>query len=60
MVKNLPVNVGDLSLIPGSRKSPGEANELFQVPVESNRLTWSGAEPREKLTLSRGVKYSQV
>ena len=26
MVKNLPVNVGDLGLIPGSGRSPGEGN----------------------------------
>ena len=24
MIKNLPVNAGDLGLIPGSRRSPGE------------------------------------
>ena len=26
MVKNLPANVGDLGLIPGSGRSPGEGN----------------------------------
>ena len=26
MVKNLPVNVGDVDLIPGSGRSPGEKN----------------------------------
>ena len=26
MVKNLPVNVGDVDLIPGSGRSPGERN----------------------------------
>ena len=26
MVKNLPCNVGDLGLIPGSERSPGEGN----------------------------------
>ena len=24
MIKNLPANVGDLNLIPGSRRSPGD------------------------------------
>ena len=27
MVKNLPANVGDLGLIPGSVRSPGEGND---------------------------------
>ena len=26
MVKNLPVNTGDMNLIPGSERSPGEGN----------------------------------
>ena len=26
VVKNLPVNAGDLGLIPGSERSPGEGN----------------------------------
>jgi len=26
VVKNLPANAGDVGLIPGSRKSPGEGN----------------------------------
>ena len=26
MIKNLPANAGDLGSIPGSRRSPGEAN----------------------------------
>ena len=26
MVKNLPANAGDVGLIPGSRRSPGEGN----------------------------------
>ena len=26
MVKNLPANAGDMSLIPGSGRSPGEGN----------------------------------
>ena len=26
MIKNLPVNAGDLGLIPGSERSPGEGN----------------------------------
>ena len=25
-IKNLPANAGDLALIPGSKRSPGEAN----------------------------------
>ena len=27
VVKNLPANAGDTSLIPGSRRSPGEGND---------------------------------
>ena len=26
MIKNLPANAGEMSLIPGSRRSPGEGN----------------------------------
>ena len=27
MLKNLPVNAGDMGLVPGSGKSPGEEND---------------------------------
>ena len=46
MVKNPPANAGDVSLIPGSRSSPGEGNRnplqysYWEIPCteESGRL----------------------
>lgn len=32
---------------------PGEVNELFQVPGETGRLTWSRAEPGEKVGIGK-------
>ena len=48
MVKNLPANVADVGLIPGSGKSPGEGNgNPFQYPGLENpkgqqRTDWVG------------------
>ena len=46
MVKNLPANVGDTSLIPGSGRSPGggSGNQLQYSCLEnpSDRGTWWG------------------
>ena len=44
MVKNLPVNVGDMSSIPGSGRSPGEGNgnplqySCLGNPIDKRRL----------------------
>ena len=39
MVKNLPANAGDVGLIPGSRRSPGEGNgNLLQYPCLGNPM----------------------
>ena len=35
MVKNLPANAGDMSLIPGLGRSPGEGNLGFSVQFNS-------------------------
>ena len=41
MVKNLPVNVGDTSLIPGLGRSPGEGNDNpFQYSCLGNPGAW--------------------
>ena len=47
MVKNLPANVGDMGLIPGLGRSPGEGNSnLLQYSLEkamaphSSTLAW--------------------
>ena len=39
MVKNLPASAGDVSLIPGSGRSPGEGNgNLLQYPCLGNPM----------------------
>ena len=39
IVKNLPVNVGDTGLIPGSERSPGEGNGIpFQYSYLENPM----------------------
>ena len=39
MVKNPTANVGDVGLIPGSRRSPGEGNgNLLQYPCLGNPM----------------------
>ena len=39
MVKNLPTNAGDVGLIPGSGRSPGERNvNPLQYPCLGNRM----------------------
>ena len=44
MVKNPPANVGDLGLIPGSGRSPGEENgsplEYSCLKILMDRGTW--------------------
>ena len=44
VVKNQPANAGDVGLIPGSRRSPGEGNgNLFQFSCLENSIdrgTW--------------------
>ena len=46
MVKNLPADAGDMSLIPGPGRSPGEGNgNLLQCSCLENpmdRGTWQG------------------
>ena len=39
IVKNLPANAGDVGLIPGSRRSPGEGNSNpFQYSCLENSM----------------------
>ena len=43
MVKNMPANAGDMGLIPGLRRSPGEGNgNLLQYSClgNMNRRAW--------------------
>ena len=43
MVKNLPTNVGDVGLIPGSGRSPGERNvNPLQYPCLGNPIEKPG------------------
>ena len=46
MVKNLPVSVGDMSLIPGSGRFPGEGNgnplQYFCLGNSMDRGVWWG------------------
>ena len=39
-VKNPPVNAGDVSSIPGSRRSPGEGNGNPFLPGDMDREAW--------------------
>ena len=40
MVKNLPLNAGDLVLIPGSGSSPGEGNDNYSS-ILACRIPWT-------------------
>ena len=40
MVKNLSANAGDTSLIPGSRRSPGEGNGSHSI-ILAWRIPWT-------------------
>ena len=56
MVKNLPVNVGDSGLIPGSGRSPGEGNgNPLQYSCLGNpmdRGAWQGIVHRVRVAKS--------
>ena len=56
MVKNLPANAGDVSLIPGSERSPGDGNGNH-----SSILAWETPWTEELGRLqSTGVAKSQI
>ena len=40
VVKNLPANVGDMGLIPGSERSPGEGND-YPLQYSCWRIPWT-------------------
>ena len=48
MVKNLPVNLGDAGLIPGSGRSPGEGNgnplQYFCLKNPMDREAWQATQ----------------
>ena len=55
MVKNLPANAGDVGLIPGSGKSPGEENVLFLVLAW--KIPWTEEPGRLQSMGSQRVRY---
>ena len=55
MVKNLPSNAGDLSLIPGWKRSPGEGNA-----AHSSILAGEFYEQRSLMGYSHGVTKTRT
>ena len=55
MIKNLPANVGDMSLIPGSGRSPEEGNgnplRYSCLGSPTDRGAWHAADTTEQLSL---------
>ena len=52
VVKNLPANAGDMGLIPGSGRSPGEGNG-----THSNILAWAEESGRFQSMVSQRVEH---